>query len=88
MVKSKLGLHTFSDDDQRVLVNLFRDPQATQEFVRLLHNVKLGLVKEQSNITQTYLMNDNPVTRGLALQCKGKVEFLDELLLVINNVNR
>lgn len=86
MAKSKLGSHFLTDENLRVLVNLFNDPTATQGFVRLLTEVSQSLTKEQATIMDTYIMNDDPVARAMALKCKGKIEFVAEMLHLVKTV--
>lgn len=86
MANVKLANHVISEDDKRVLVNLFKDPLATQAFVDLLRVVKRDVKAELDKTTQVFLLNNDPVTRALALQQKGKVEFVAELESLIQTV--
>ena len=88
MAKNKLGSHFVTDENARVLVNLFSDPIATQGFVRFLTDVSQSLAKEQAMVTDAFLMNDDPVTRAMALKCKGKVEFVAEMLHLVKTVTK
>ena len=88
MAKSKLGSHLLTDENLRVLVNLFNDPIATQGFVRLLTEVSQSLTKEQATIMDAYIMNDDPVARAMALKCKGKIEFVAEMLHLVKTVTK
>lgn len=88
MVKSRLGNHFLTDETLRVLVNLFSDPTATQGFVRLLTEVSQSLTKEQATIMDTYIMNDDPVVRAMALKYKGKIEFVADMLHLIKTVTK
>lgn len=75
-----------SEEDKRVLVNLFKDPLSTKAFLQLISKVKVTAKSEQDKTTQVFLMNNDPVTRALALQQKGKIELLDELSVLIQTV--
>lgn len=86
MANVKLANHTITEEDRRVLVNLFKDPLATKSFIAFLGTVKQNAKHEMDKTTQAFLMNNDPVTRALALQQKGKVEFLDELTTLIQAV--
>lgn len=88
MAKSKLGSHLLTDENLRVLVNLFNDPIATHGFVRLLTEVSQSLTKEQATIMDAYIMNDDPVARAMALKCKGKIEFVAEMLHLVKTVTK
>lgn len=88
MAKSKLGSHLLTDENLRVLVNLFSDPTVTQGFVRLLTEVSQSLTKEQATIMEAYIMNDDPVARAMALKCKGKAEFVAEMLQLVKTVTK
>lgn len=86
MANVKLANHIITEEDRRVLVNLFKDPLATKSFIAFLGAVKQNTKHEMDKTTQVFLMNNDPVTRALALQQKGKVEFLDELTTLIQAV--
>lgn len=88
MAKSKLGSHFLTDENLRVLVNLFNDPTATQGFVRLLTEVSQSLTKEQATIMDAYIMNDDPVARAMALKCKGKAELVADMLQLVKTVTK
>ena len=88
MAKSKLGSHFLTDENLRVLVNLFNDPTSTQGFVRLLTEVSQSLTKEQATVMDAYIMNDDPVARAMALKCKGKIEFVAEMLHLVKTVTK
>ena len=88
MAKSKLGSHLLTDENLRVLVNLFNDPTATQGFVRLLTEVSQSLTKEQATIMEAYIMNDDPVARAMALKCKGKAELVADMLQLVKTVTK
>lgn len=86
MVNAKIANHIITVEDKRVLVNLFKDPLATKSFINLLGVVKQDTKHEMDKTTQMFLMNNDPVTRALALQQKGKVELLDELITLVQTV--
>lgn len=86
MVYAKFSNVSLTAEHKRVMVNLFKDPLATKAFIQFLNEVKGATKSEMDKTTQVYLMNDNPTTRALALQLKGKVEFLDELSTLIQTV--
>lgn len=86
MAKIKLIKHTITEEEQRVLVNLFKDPLATKAFLNFLSEVKQEAKHDAVNISQTFLMNNDPVTRALALQQKGKVDLLEELITLVQTV--
>ena len=88
MVKSKLSSHLLTDENLRVLVNLFSDPTVTQGFVRLLTEVSQSLTKEQAIIMDAYIRNDDPVTRAMVLKCKGKVELVADMLQLVKTVTK
>lgn len=88
MAKNKLGYLVLSDEQERTLVGFFHNPASTELFVRLLDEVKRSLVAEQSKSAQAFLMNSDPITRALALQQKGQITMLDELVSVIKNVTK
>lgn len=75
-----------TEGDKRVLGNVFKDPVATQAFLSLLGVVKKTAQGEFEKVSQAFLMNNDPVTRALALQQKGKVELLNELSTLIQSV--
>lgn len=86
MANVKLANHIITEEDRRVLVNLFKDPLATKSFLTFLGVVQQKAKHEMDKTTQVFLMNNDPVTRALALQQKGKVEFLNELTTLIQAV--
>lgn len=88
MVRCRLGYLTLSDEQERVLVGVCNNPVNTELFVRLLGEVKQSVAVEQAKSTQAYLMNNDPTTRALALQLKGQMVMLDELLSAIKNVTK
>ncbi len=88
MAKCRLGYLVLSDEQERAIVGCFHNPASTELFVRLLDEVKRSLVAEQSKSSQAFLMNNEPVTRALALQQKGQITMLDELVSVIKNVTK
>lgn len=75
-----------TEGDKRVLGNVFKDPVATQSFLSLLGVLKRSVESELDKVSQVYLMNNDPITRALALQHKGKVELLNELSALIQSV--
>lgn len=88
MAKCRLGYLVLSDEQERAIVGCFHNPASTELFVRLLDEVKRSLVAEQSKSSQAFLMNNEPVTRALALQQKGQITMLDELVSVIKHVTK
>lgn len=88
MAKSKVGNHLVTDENFRVLVNLFSDPITTQGFVQFLTEVSQSLKAEQATIMDAYIMNDDPVARAMALKCKGKIEFVAEMLHLVKTVTK
>lgn len=88
MAKCRLGYLVLSDEQERAIVGCFHNPASTELFVRLLDEVKRSLIAEQSKSAQAFLMNNEPVTRALALQQKGQITMLDELVSVIKNVTK
>lgn len=86
MANEKLANHIITKEEQRILVNVFKDPLATKNFIDLLSVVKNNVKADMDRTTQAFLMNDDPTTRALVLQHKGKVELLDELSTLILNV--
>lgn len=88
MAKNRLGYLALSDEQERVLVGVCNNPVNTELFVRLLGEVKQSLVVEQSKSAQAYLVNNDPTTRALALQMKGQITMLDELVSAIKNVTK
>ena len=88
MAKCRLGYLVLSDEQERAIVGCFHNPASTELFVRLLDEVKRSLVAEQLKSSQAFLMNNEPVTRALALQQKGQITMLDELVSVIKNVTK
>lgn len=88
MAKSKLGSHSLTDENLRVLVNLFSDPTVTQGFVQFLTEVSQSLKAEQATIMESYIVSDDPVARAMALKCKGKIEFVAEMLHLVKTVTK
>lgn len=88
MAKCRLGYLVLSDEQERAIAGCFHHPASTELFVRLLDEVKRSLVAEQLKSSQAFLMNNEPVTRALALQQKGQITMLDELVSVIKNVTK
>lgn len=86
MAKVKFGNYVVNEADQRVLVNLFKDPMVTGSFLQFIDNVSLEATREMCKTTDVFLMNNDPTTRALALQQKGKVELLAELSALIKAV--
>lgn len=86
MARAKLGNYVVNEADKRVLVNLFKDPTATKAFIQFLDNVSLQAMQDMRKTTDVYLMNNDPATRAFALQQKGKVELLGELVTLIQEV--
>lgn len=88
MANARLNHYVLTENDKRVLINVFKDTVATQAFVSLLGKVTENAKHEQDKVTQSFLMNNDPVTRALALQLKGKVELLTELTTLVQSVNK
>lgn len=65
---------------------MFKDPTSTKAFLTLLQNVQKDAKHEMDKIAQVFLMNNDASTRALALQQKGKVEFLQEFTTLIQSV--
>lgn len=75
-----------TEENMRLLLNLFRDPIITNGFLQLLEKVKLQVESDLNKTSKIYLMNNDPTTRALALQLKGRVEFLQEFSTLIKTV--
>lgn len=88
MVRCRLGYLTLSDEQERVLVGICKDSISTALFVRLLTEVKQSVASEQAKSSQAYLYNNDPATRALALQQKGQMLMIDELISAIKNVTK
>lgn len=88
MAKSKLGYLALSDEQERVLVGFCHNPASTELFVRLLGEAKQKLVAEQNKSAQAFLVNGDPTTRALALQMKGQIMMIDDLVTAITNVTK
>lgn len=88
MAKSRLGYLALSDEQERVLVGVCNNPTNTEMFVRLLGEVKQSVAVEQAKSAQAYLINNDQTTRALALQLKGQMVMIDELVSAIKNVTK
>lgn len=88
MAKSKVGNHLVTDENLRVLVNLFSDPITTQGFVQFLTEVSQNLKAEQATIMESYIVSDDTVARAMALKCKGKIEVVAEMLHLVKTVTK
>lgn len=88
MVKNKICGYITTEEDLRLLANLFRDPVATQYFLTLLQNIKQTCVSNQHLAANAYLMTDDPQQRSSAILHRGRAEFIDELSQLINKVNK
>lgn len=75
-----------TEEDIRSLLNIFKDPVTTKGFLQLLEKVKLQVEADLDKTAKVYLMNDDPTTRALALQLKGRVEILQEFSTLIKTV--
>lgn len=75
-----------SEENLRVLLNLFRDPITTNGFLQILDKVKLQVESDLDKTSKVYLMNNDQTTRALALQLKGRAEFLQEFSALIKTV--
>lgn len=75
-----------TEEDIRSLLNIFKDPVTTKGFLQLLEKVKLQVEADLDKTAKVYLMNDDPTTRALALQLKGRVEILQEFSALIKTV--
>lgn len=88
MAKNRLGYLALTGEQERIVVGLCNNPATTEQFVRLLSEVRQSVAVEQAKSAQAFLVNNDPVTRGLALQMKGQMTTLDELITVIRNVTK
>lgn len=86
MANVKFVNHSITEDDIRLLVNLFKDPLLAKLFIDFIGVVKGKAKHEMEKTSQAFLLNNDPITRALALQQKGKVELLTELTTLIQTV--
>lgn len=88
MANARLNNYVLTESDKRVVLNVFKDTVAAKSFLELLGRVSENAKHEQDKVTQSFLMNNDPVTRALALQHKGKVEFLNEFIALVQSVSK
>lgn len=86
MANVRFSNSNLTEENLRLLLNLFRDPITTNGFLQLLEKVKSQVETDLDKTSKVYLMNDDPTTRALALQLKGRVEFLQEFSALIKTV--
>lgn len=86
MANVRFSNSNLTEENQRMLLHLFRDPITTNGFLQLLEKVKSQVETDLDKTAKVYLMNDDPTTRALALQLKGRVEFLQEFSALIKTV--
>lgn len=79
----KIGGYTLTEADERVLLNCFGDNLNAVGFIQLLEKVQVRLNADFNKAMNAYLINDDPVTRAVALQDKGKIEFVSELVRLV-----
>lgn len=79
----KIGGYTLTEADERVLLNCFGDNLNAVGFIQLLEKIQVRLNADFNKAMNAYLMNDDPVTRAVALQDKGKIEFVSELVRLV-----
>lgn len=88
MANNRLGNVALTEADMDVVVKVFNDREHTQAFILLLNRVRTHYQRQQQQITETYLVNNDPVQRAMALQTKGKVSFLTDLSDFLSTVNK
>lgn len=74
---------TLTEAEERVLLNCFGDSLNAVGFIQLLENVQNKLNAEFEKVTKLYIVNDSPVTRAIALENKGKIELVSELIQLV-----
>ena len=88
MANARLGSYRLSEEEERKFLQLMKDPLAFQNFIRLLGSVKKAYTEEQAKVCELHLMNDEPVTRANALLLKGRIQFVDDMLRLIETVTK
>lgn len=77
-----------TEKDQRVLLNVFKDPTATKGFLEFLSELSERCEKEFQVASNTYLVNGVSATKAMALQLKGKKDFVEEFSQIISQANK
>ncbi len=85
---NRLGRYKVTEAQERVLLNLLKEQATVLGLKEFLANVKATNVKEYNDVVNAYLYNDDPVTRANALRIKGRIEFVDDFLRLIEEVTK
>lgn len=88
MANAKIGTRLVSNEELNLMATVFKDPLTTSQFVKFLKEVQLSHKRQYDQCVEVFLMNDEPATRAVALQTKGKIQCIDELITLINTVNK
>lgn len=88
MAKVRLGTRLLSEQELDLVTNIFRDPTATSHFVKFLQQVQKEISRQGDQSMELFLMNNDPQTRAMALLAKGKVGMLDDVIQLLNTVNK
>lgn len=88
MANAKIGTRLVSNEELNLMATVFKDPLTTSQFVKFLKEVQLNYKRQYDQCVEVFLMNDEAATRAVALQTKGKMQCIEELITLINTVNK
>lgn len=88
MAKIKLGSFVPSALQARTLYKVFSDPSTCAEFVNFLTVAKEHVGKEQVRSAQAYAVTNEQTARAMALQLKGQELVIEDLISILQTVNK